>query len=186
MFVIDPVTIRVIKKFPHRAKDIAQSFDAKQIASKEWLLQELKKIDIPNLNYITIAGGWFGNILVPRLKLQYPEIAIRIHEIDEEAIKIGQTFFKNQDNVKFYYQNSDDYLYKTLTINCSCEHMRPINIRPESYVALQSNNYFSVKDHINCVNSVEELASQHQLKNVMFWGEMDFGIYKRFMVIGRK
>ena len=42
MFYMDEQTQRAIKKFPHRAADIAQSYDAKQIKCKEWLHKKLE------------------------------------------------------------------------------------------------------------------------------------------------
>ena len=41
-YSMDQTTQKAIKKFPHRAVDIAQSFDIKQIKSKEWLIKEFK------------------------------------------------------------------------------------------------------------------------------------------------
>ena len=53
MFVMDKVTQRAIKKFPHRAVDIAQSYDWKQLQCKEWLCDNLEFISNLNLREFT-------------------------------------------------------------------------------------------------------------------------------------
>ena len=63
--------------------------------------------------------------------------------------------------------------------------MIPLDIQT-GYVALQSNNYGDVEDHLNCVNSTEELIRQYNLSKVWYETTKDFGHYNRFTVIGRK
>ena len=138
---MDDLTQKAIKKFPHRAVDIAQSYDKKQIACKQWLYDELKKIDLLTPDIIYIAGGWF-------------------------------------DSIEFEYGH--------MLINTSCEHMRPLNVKPRTYVVLQSNNYRTVEDHINCVDSCDELVEQYELSHTYYTGSLDFPTYTRFMVIGKK
>ena len=57
---MDEKTQRAIKKYPHRAVDIAQSFDSKQVACKQWLYNELSNLDIPQQKRIYIAGFGIG------------------------------------------------------------------------------------------------------------------------------
>ena len=186
MFYMDEQTQRAIKKFPHRAADIAQSYDAKQLKCKEWLCDYLEIINLPKFKRIYITGGWYGNILCPKLKELYPNTQLRLHDIDKEAISICKNiFFKNDKFVKPDYVDSSQYQYKYFTINTSCEHMPPLDMMPGSYVALQSNNYFEIKEHINCVNSASELADQYDMKEVYYQGELEFDKYTRYMVIGR-
>ena len=63
--------------------------------------------------------------------------------------------------------------------------MPPINIRPDTYVALQSNDYFDIEGHVNCVKSAAELAEQYKVKEIHYQGSMTFDKYTRYMVIGR-
>ena len=76
-----------------------------------------------------------------------------------------------------------------MVINTSCEHMTDdwFNALPEDMpVCLQTNDYFANEQHINCVSSIDEVLEKYKFKNVSFSGELDTGLYKRFMVIGRK
>jgi len=212
-YKIDPITQKAIKKFPHRSTDIAQSFDEKQIKSKEWLVQELFKVfytyrseTISKIKKINILGSWYGQVLsellttnlileekfleldqfknIDKKDLYIKTSNLSFYEIDAEAIEIGKLYnpdskFCNQDVTEIEFSGSDK-----LIINTSCEHMKPINVK-KSIIALQSNNYFEVEDHINCVNNVEELIDQYDFKEIYYKGELDFEKYKRFMVIGK-
>lgn len=188
---IDHQTARAIKKFPHRAKDIVQSFDLKQVLCKRWLIDELKnvtsKIDGPRKIYI--AGSWYGNVLVPLLQEMFPGTEIHLHDIDEEAIKISKSiYFNNYDSVKPSVKDCTEFFYskrKTLVINTSCEHMAPLQIKPDVYVILQSNDYREIEEHINCVDSPEELAEQYNVKEIYYTGKLKFEKYTRYMVIGK-
>ena len=51
-------------------------------------------------------------------------------------------------------------------------------------VALQSNNYFEIDDHVNCVNSLDELKHQAPLSNIIYEGELELEKYTRYMLIG--
>ena len=78
-----------------------------------------------------------------------------------------------------------------LVINTSSEHMLdlPILIKDKQYkkecvFALQSNNMFHHSDHINCVNSVEELIQKSGLSKILYSGTLNLDEYERYMVIG--
>ena len=184
---MDEKTQRAIKKYPHRAVDIAQSFDSKQVACKQWLYDELKNLCLPQPHKIFIAGGWFGNILIPHLLDIYPNVSrIKLHDLDEEATKICRNiYFEDSDIVRADVQDSTEFIYDTFVINTSCEHMKPLKLYKGTYVVLQSNNYRSVSDHINCVDSPEELADQYGIIEDYYSGSLEFEQYTRYMVIGR-
>ena len=187
MFAMDATTQRAIKKYPHRAVDIAQSYNEKQVKCKDWLCDHLYfDMRTQKFDRIYVAGSWYGNVLVPRLKEIYPDTEIRLHDIDEEVVSISKNiFFKDDDLVKTEHMDCSVYEYKYLAINTSCEHMPPLKVRPGSYVALQSNNYREIEDHTNCVDSALELADQYGVKDIIFEGDLEFEKYTRFMVIGR-
>lgn len=184
-FQIDEYTARAIKKFPQKAQDIVQSFDKKQVKCKEWLYNELLNLPI-NPERIYVAGSWYGNVLVPYLLNLYPDVDIRLHDVSEETIYISKNiYFKDIANVKPDVVDSTKYEYKHFMINTSCEHMQPLKCRSGTYVALQSNNYVEIKDHINCVNSPDELADQYNVSEVYYSGSLQFEKYTRYMVIGK-
>ena len=75
-----------------------------------------------------------------------------------------------------------------LIINTSCEHMTDewfYNLPPDMMVCLQTNDYFSNEQHINCVESIDEALEKYQFTRVYYSGELDTQLYKRFMIIGR-
>jgi hypothetical protein len=185
LFNIDPLTARAIKKYPHRAIDIVQSLDEKQIICKNWLIEKLEMFSIEPKR-IYIAGGWFGNLMIPSLRLLYgPEPVIRLHDLDEESLQISRTiFFPDDNNTFFDVQDSTKFQYKKdILINTSCEHMAPLKTG-KALCVLQSNNYNEIKDHTHCVNSTKELIENWNLKTVLFEGKIEFPKYERYMVIG--
>ena len=76
-------------------------------------------------------------------------------------------------------------------INTSCEHIENFTkwfnaIPTGKLVALQSNNYFEIEDHVNCVNSLDEFKQQAPLSNIIYEGELELEKYTRYMLIGYK
>lgn len=74
-------------------------------------------------------------------------------------------------------------------INTSCEHIENFaewytKIPDGKLVVLQSNNYFDIPDHCNCVNSLQEFEEQTLMKKVLFQGEIKLHKYTRYMRIG--
>jgi hypothetical protein len=78
-----------------------------------------------------------------------------------------------------------------IIINTSCEHITqeqyntwlertPIN----SLLVLQSNNY-KIDEHIRIANSVDEFVEQSKIQ-VLWKGELQLQLYKRFMIIGKR
>jgi len=185
-YYIDPITAQAIKKYPHRTRDIVQSFDEKQLKCKQWLYDELKGLNIRPRKKIYVAGSWFGNILVPYLRDLYKDTEIRLHDIDEEVIKISKgVYFRNDELVKPEVVDATKYeKYKDMVINTSCEHIPSLSIREGSIVVLQSNDYREISEHINCVDSPEQLADQYGVKKIYYSGELEFEKYTRFMIIG--
>ena len=76
-------------------------------------------------------------------------------------------------------------------INTSCEHIENFakwyDLIPDGkLVVLQSNNYYEIEEHVNCVRSIEEFAVKAPMDNILYSGELDLPKYKRFMLIGFK
>ena len=74
-------------------------------------------------------------------------------------------------------------------INTSCEHIKNFTdwfklLLPGKLVALQSNNYFEIDDHVNCVNSLDEFKQQAPLNNIIYEGSLELEKYTRYMIIG--
>jgi hypothetical protein len=77
-----------------------------------------------------------------------------------------------------------------IVINTSCEHITQdqydlwLSGMPHSSLfVLQSNNY-DIPEHIRIAKDLQEFESQCHI-NVLWSGELELPLYKRFMVIGR-
>jgi len=151
--------------------DLLDSYSSNQFKSKEVLINHIKKLNIlNNESNISILGSWYGSILIPAFKNVK---SITLIDLDDKVIRIAkQRLFNHYTNTDFITAdvfNLGKHSYRVeksnLIINTSCEHMRPMNElktlkNSKSYFAFQSNNMSYIKDHVNCVNSIEEFKKQ--------------------------
>ena len=56
--------------------------------------------------------------------------------------------------------------------------------KDDSIVILQSNNYYKLPEHINCVEDENEFESKLKLKMTHFKGSLQCDGFNRFMIIG--
>jgi hypothetical protein len=100
-----------------------------------------------------------------------------------------------QYNVK-NYTNDTVFSEKTmpdLIINTSAEHFdsswykKFVNkkLPTNPLFVIQTNNFFDVSEHINCVNDLEEMKNKFPMSEILYQGHLDLIGYKRFMLIGR-
>jgi hypothetical protein len=78
-----------------------------------------------------------------------------------------------------------------LVVNTACEHLPDFarwyaRIPPGHLVALQSNDYFAIDEHVNCVPDLAAFRAQAPLSDVLFAGARPHKKYTRFMLIGRR
>ena len=78
-----------------------------------------------------------------------------------------------------------------LVINTSCEHLAQFErwyarIPAGQRLAMQSNDYFAVAEHVNCVPDLATFRVQAPLATVQFAGQKQMRRYVRFMQIGFK
>ena len=101
--------------------------------------------------------------------------------------------FESLKGVETFTGDGKDPNQFDLVINTSCEHMFPMwkfrEINPQllgKLFVLQSTNAREFEDHINCVDSEDELVDQSMLGDILYKGSkvLDNGI-TRFMVIGK-
>jgi hypothetical protein len=151
--------------------DLLDSYSSNQFKSKEVLINHIKKLNIlNNESNISILGSWYGSILIPAFKNVK---SITLIDLDDKVIRIAkQRLFNHYTNTDFITAdvfNLGKHSYRieksNLIINTSCEHMRPMKElktlkNSKSYFAFQSNNMSYIKDHVNCVNSIEEFKKQ--------------------------
>ena len=206
-----PQLKRSLEKFPESIKNMEDAFSLGQLQSKLWLIDNLPD----NLGTIFVCAGWYGTLsalMFERAKNKFNKI--RSFDKDESCAPIADTLnrmhvmngwqFKSStlDILQMSYPLShftvrSDGTSALLTempdtiINTSCEHILDFNawyknIPSGMLLILQSNNYFEIDDHVNCVQSISEFSSQTPMSTVLYEGELDLGKYKRFMRIGYK
>ncbi|MEC7537396.1 MAG: class I SAM-dependent methyltransferase, partial [Pseudomonadota bacterium] len=78
-----------------------------------------------------------------------------------------------------------------LLINTSCEHLEDFDawfraMPRDTLLVLQSNDYFSEAEHVNCQLDLAAFQEQAPMRELIFAGELEFDKYTRFMLIGRR
>lgn len=154
-----------------RIDDIMDSFSANQRECKMHLLDLINDLALINKDSnVVIWGSWYGSILTPNLASDVNSVTCV--DLDENAIKIGISLFHYLPNVfqivgDIFETRLKRYDETDLVINTSCEHMPPLkehkhlkDFKVGTYFALQSNNMFSIDQHTNCVNNLEEFKQQ--------------------------
>ena len=167
------------------------------------------------LGTVAHYGGWYATV-AKHLFEQFKFKNYYNLELDPDCIEIADDFNYTQYRAKWQFKsieqdcstikynkegaiyinatNRDKVTHKLkvkpdIVINTSCEHMNEdwFNNLPDGMlVCLQTNDYFSNEQHINCVNSVEEAKAKYPMKEVLYQGEIDTHLYNRFMLIGEK
>ena len=185
---------------PYVFKRVMDSLNSSQLQSKLWLIEELNCLEIKPTNVCLIAG-WYAQYVVPLLLDTFSSIQlIENFEIDKDIREMTYRFnkrFKDEDKYRVVIKN---IMFKELSkeqdfdlvINCACEHMFPmwkfreINEEQDPVYVLQSSDDDTHDDHINCVQSADELIEQARIVDVFYSGsiKLDNGT-TRFMVIGQ-
>ena len=175
-----------------------ESFWHGQLKSKVWLIENIKKqCKLDNFE-IVIHGGWNGVLANLFFNSGMNIDFISSVDIDIDCLETCTTINKRWEMAGKFKAECDDmttYQYTrpvNLIINTSAEHVTDEqllqwynNIPTGCYVAIQSNNFHSLEEHINCVNRPSQLlekfpgfkAKEYVLPLVQ---------YKRYMLIGKK
>ena len=184
---------------PSYSNSFDDSVSQAQYDSKLWLVQKLKNIKLHVKEvHIDIIGSWFGFPLIEMLSKILNIKQIDLYDKDENCHKVVAQYINHFDPDFRLVQFNDFFERKDLrrrhiVINTSSEHMQDIVKMKEYYkdypttplLVLQSNNYTSIHDHINCVSDENELVEKNQIKTVYYKGKQSLPLYDRFMVIGR-
>jgi len=175
---------------PMRTMD---AFWSGQLKSKEWLIKNLRK-NVNKFVSIDIHGGWVGVLASMLFQSDIYITNIRSVDIDPTCEPIATMMNKEEEIAgKFRAVTADMCAIRSdadVVINTSCEH-----ITQEQYdfwlsgmpyntlLVLQSNNY-NIPEHVRIANDLEEFKTQSKI-NVLWAGELELPLYKRFMIIGR-
>jgi hypothetical protein len=164
-----------------------------QMKSKEWLCTQLRK-HVHKFVSVDIHGGWNGVLASMLFQSDIPVLNIRSIDIDPACEPIANMMNKPEEMFgKFRAVTADMCTIRSdadVIINTSCEHITQeqydlwlSGMPHNSLIVLQSNNY-EIPEHIRISQSLDEFTSQCQLE-VLWSGELELPLYKRFMIIGR-
>lgn len=175
---------------PMRTMD---AFWSGQLKSKEWLIKNLRP-HVKKFVTVDIHGGWVGVLASMLFQSDIPVLNIRSVDIDATCEPIAINMNKIEETIgKFRAVTADMCAIRSdadVVINTSCEHITQdqydlwlSGMPHNSLIVLQSNNY-NIPEHVRIANSLEEFKTQSNL-NVLWAGELELPLYKRFMIIGR-
>ena len=99
------------------------------------------------------------------------------------------------DDIKFKTLDTvldiDQIINCQVYINTSIEHIKQeyvdlifSSLRKGTLFAIQSNNYYSVVDHINCSDSLDDFESKTMCSEIFYKDKIEFKDYDRYMIIG--
>ena len=197
------------KERPWAYERLMDSFTSSQLEGKLWLGDEMKKLEIKPKK-VAVLAGWYAHYLTAILIDNLGAELVVNFEIDEDAHFISFKFNRRYKDVGKYRSIRKNIMFRALkmpkafvdhredpydvVVNTSCEHMFPmwkfreINYNEEDplYVLQSTNQKEYCEDHINTVESEEELIDQAKLLDVWYAGRkvLQNG-FTRFMVIGK-
>ncbi len=192
--------LTTINKIP--APGLGNAWNFNQISGKRWLVDTLAVHVDDNIEKILLLGGWYG--VLASLLLDHSAFSqthISSLDIDPTCEDIALSVNRSQvdqgrfdaltgDMFKFDYQTWADK-ENALIVNTSCEHIAAFDkwfasIPSGTLLVLQSNDYFSCDEHVNCVDTLQDFERQAPLSELRFSGSLKLKKYTRFMQIGRK
>jgi len=205
--------LRTVQLYPEPY--LAHALGKNQLASKKWLIDEVRRAIGPDFGTVYVLGGWKG--VLGALMLSDPRLNVgRVLSFDIDpdcevpadtmnATHVPSGRFKAL-TADMYTMDYRDAVFETtdtegatvrveahsdIVVNTSCEHLDRFadwyNRIPEgTLLALQSNDNFSVPVHVNCVESLRAFQRQAPMRELLFAGDLPRKRYTRFMLIGRK
>jgi len=203
--------------FVNETKIWDDCFSRGQLESKLWLVEELQKtkVDLGTVFlcagwYATLATMLFeSNINIDKVRsFDIDDTCVDIAEVFNKPWFKNDWQFKSltQDIMDIdynehtwqYWSNANNRMSYPITdipntiINTSCEHIENFakwyELIPDGkLVILQSNNYYEVEEHINCIKDLKEFVASAPM-DILYKGELEIKLanYTRFMLIGYK
>ena len=171
------------------------AFWSGQLKSKEWLIDNLSNYVSTGSN-IDIHGGWAGVLASMIFQSNIPVTTIRSIDIDPTCEPIATMMNKGEEIAgKFRAVTADMCSIRSdadVIINTSCEHITQdqyeiwlSGMPHNSLIVLQSNNY-DIPEHVRTAKNLDEFKKQSELEKILYAGELETPLYKRFMIIGRQ
>jgi hypothetical protein len=165
-----------------------------QLKSKEWLIKNLRE-HVHEFVSIEIHGGWVGVLASMLFQSDIPVTKICSVDVDPTCEPIAINMNKLEEMVGKFKATTADMCnlisFVNVVINTSCEHITQDqyeqwlgNRNDDQLLVLQSNNY-KIDEHVRIADSLEEFKEQSHV-NVLWAGELNLPMYKRWMIIGYK
>ena len=193
------------------APALGNAWNKNQVEGKRWLLSELYRTLGGEFNTVYVLGGWYGVLSAMLLHDQRFAATGQVFsfDLDPDCQRVAEHLNRhhvdrkrfaavtrdmnqlNYDNDEINVAGERRSLCPGLVINTSCEHIRDFDLWfraiPEGMpLVLQSNDYYSLDEHVNCVPDVETFIQQAPMSRLMFNGVLQMKRYRRFMLIGYK
>jgi hypothetical protein len=187
--------------------DLAYALNKNQIRSKRWIREELLIAAGGRFGRVVVLGGWYGVLGALLLDDRRFTIGKVISvDIEPDCARVARLLNRrHRDNGRFEALVADIYQLDLpavlagpagpaapdLVICTSCEHLQHfvpwyVKVPIGTFLVLQSNNYFELDEHVNCVTDLAAFKAQAPLSELLFEGELRMKRYSRFMLIGRK
>ncbi|MBO89189.1 MAG: SAM-dependent methyltransferase [Rickettsiales bacterium] len=189
---------------------LGNALNKRQTASKLWLLDCLHQTQGSNLGSVHILGGWYGvlaSLLIHDNRFNIDHITS--FDIDPSCAPIAENLNATGIEHGLFSTHSANILdlnyglervtindqeignRPDLVINTSCEHLVEFStwfeaLPKDTLLVLQSNDYFSEPEHINCQADLIAFQEQAPMRDLLFAGELNLDKYTRFMLIGRR
>lgn len=172
---------------------VLDAFWRGQLQSKEWLIDCLDE-HVHMASSIDIHGGWVGVLASMIFQSNIPVTNIRSIDIDPSCESIS-TMMNKKEEIEGRFRAVTANMCNIssdadIIINTSCEHISQgdfdlwkSGLPRKSLIVLQGNNY-QIPEHIRTSTDLGHFKDQCGLRQVLFAGELEQPLYKRFMVIG--
>lgn len=184
--------MQAIRQSPDPMRTL-DAFWSGQLKSKEWLIRNLRN-HVKQFVTVDIHGGWVGVLASMLFQSNVPIKSIRSVDIDPSCESIATMMNKKEEiEGRFRAVTSDMCIIRSdadIIVNTSCEHITQdqydlwkSGVPYNSLLVLQSNNY-NIDEHVRIADSLEEFKQQCDI-NVLWSGELELPLYKRWMLIGK-
>ena len=182
-------------------RDFGIAVHPDQVRSKLWLIDELARHCILSTSTPVVLGAWYG--ILPVLinwRLARPPSLMLCIDVDPAVCEIGANViasmypnieYRVADLTQLDYDELVSVLESPVIINTSCEHVAELDrwwtrLPADHLVVVQSNNFRTCPEHVNCVDRVGELQGQTPMETVLFEGVLHLPLMDRYMLIGRR
>ena len=173
---------------------IRESKDPMRTMDAFWRGQMQVKGNVKSWPNVDIHGGWVG--VLASMLFQSGMYIDHINSIDIDPECEATATLMNQlefQSGRFKAYTADMCTFRSdadIVVNTSCEHITQDNydlwlsgMPYNSLLVLQSNDY-DIPEHIRTATDLEHFKEQCHLEKILYAGELNLPLYKRFMIIG--